>query len=120
MKRLTLNQDGEIKVKDIYGKMHDCKDVPNEFYGCIRKLYDFENTGYNPDFIDTIPHILMDMAELLENPTAESIKACKSKINYILSAKKKTAEALAQLQRFKGYKQYNHLDYILSYSKIKI
>lgn len=39
MKRLTLNQDSEIKVKDIYGKMHDCKDVPNEFYGCIRKLY---------------------------------------------------------------------------------
>lgn len=44
MKRLTLNQDSEIKVKDIYGKMHDCKDVPNEFYGCIRKLYDYENT----------------------------------------------------------------------------
>ena len=38
MKRLTLNQDSEIKVKDIYGKMHDYKDVPNEFYGCIRKL----------------------------------------------------------------------------------
>lgn len=36
MKRLTLNQDGEIKVKDIYGKMHDCKDVPNEFYGWSR------------------------------------------------------------------------------------
>jgi hypothetical protein len=29
MKRLTLNQDSKIKVKDIYGKMHDCKDVPN-------------------------------------------------------------------------------------------
>lgn len=27
MKRLTLNQDSEIKVKDIYGKMHDYKDV---------------------------------------------------------------------------------------------
>ncbi|WP_294662444.1 hypothetical protein [uncultured Ruminococcus sp.] len=87
MKRLTLNQDSKIKVKDIYGKMHDFKDVPNEFYGCIRKLYDYENTCYNPDFIDTIPHILMDMAELLENPTAENINACKSKINCILSAK---------------------------------
>lgn len=87
MKRLTLNQDSKIKVKDIYGKMHDFKDVPNEFYGCIRKLYDYENTDYNPDFIDTIPHILIDMAELLENPTVENIKACKSKINYILSAK---------------------------------
>lgn len=91
MKRLTLNQDCEIKVKDIYGKMHDCKDVPNEFYGCIRKLYDYESTGYNPDFIDTIPYILQDMAELLENPTTEHIKACKSKIDYILSAKDKAA-----------------------------
>lgn len=87
MKRLTLNQDSEIKVRDVYGEMHDCKDVPNEFYGCIRKLYDYENTGFNPDFIDTIPNILIDVAELFENPTAENIRACKSKINYILSAK---------------------------------
>lgn len=87
MKRLTLNQDSKIKVKDIYGKMHDFKDVPNEFYGCIRKLYDYENTCYNPDFIDTISYILEDMKDLLENPTSENIKACKSKINYILSAK---------------------------------
>ena len=87
MKRLTLNQDGEIKVKDIYGKMHDCKDVPNEFYGCIRKLYDFENTGYNPDFIGTIPHILEDMKERLANPNATNIKACLHKIDYILNAK---------------------------------
>lgn len=91
MKRLTLNQNSKIKVKDIYGKMHDCKDVPNEFYGCIRKLYDYENTDYNPDFIDTIPYILQDMAELLENPTTEHIKAYKSKIDYILSAKDKAA-----------------------------
>ncbi len=87
MKRLTLNQDSKIKVEDIYGKMHDYKDVPNEFYSCIRKLYDYENTGFNPDFIDTISYILEDMKDLLENPTAENIKACKSKINYILSAK---------------------------------
>lgn len=92
MKRLTLNQDSKIKVKDIYGKMHDCKDVPNEFYGCIRKLYDYENTGFNPDFIDTIPNILIDVAELLENPTAENIRACKSKINYILSAKEENCK----------------------------
>lgn len=87
MKRLTLNQDSEIKVKDIYGKMHDCKDVPNEFYGCIRKLYDYENTGYNPDFIDTIPHILEDMKERLANPNATNIKACLYQIDYIISAK---------------------------------
>lgn len=89
MKRLTLNQDSKIKVEDIYGKMHDYKDVPIEFYCCIRKLYDYENTGYNPDFIDTISYILEDMKDLLENPTAENIKTCKSKINYILSAKDK-------------------------------
>ncbi|WP_294655497.1 hypothetical protein [uncultured Ruminococcus sp.] len=41
------------------------KDVPNEFYGCIRKLYDYENTGYNPDFIDTISYILEYMKDLL-------------------------------------------------------
>lgn len=91
MKRLTLNQDSEIKVKDIYGKIHDCKDVPNEFYGCIRKLYDFENTGYNPDFIDTIQYILEDMKELLTNPNATNIKACLHKIDYILNAKDKAA-----------------------------
>lgn len=56
MKRLTLNQNNEIKVKDIYGKIHDCKDVPHEFYGCIRKLYDYENTGLNPDEIDNTAH----------------------------------------------------------------
>ena len=87
MKRLTLNQDSEIKVKDVYGKMHDCKDVPNEFYGCIRKLYDYENTGYKPDFIDTIPYILEDMKERLANPNATNIKACLHKIDYILNAK---------------------------------
>ncbi len=91
MKRLTLNQDSKIKVEDIYGKMHDYKDVPIEFYCCIRKLYDYEATGYNPDFIDTISYILEDMKDLLENPTAENIKTCKSKINYILSAKDKAA-----------------------------
>lgn len=91
MKRLTLNQDSKIKVEDIYGKMHDYKDVPIEFYCCIRKLYDFENTGYNPDFIDTISYILEDMKDLLNNPTAENIKACRAKVDYILSAKDKAA-----------------------------
>ena len=39
MKRLTINQNNKIKVKDIYGKMHDCKDVPNEFYGWVLKIF---------------------------------------------------------------------------------
>lgn len=89
MKRLTLNQDSKIKVKDIYGKMHDCKDVPNEFYGCIRKLYDYENTGYTIDFIDNIPKILEDMRERLLNPSAVNIKACLHMIDYILNTKEK-------------------------------
>lgn len=89
MKRLTLNQDSEIKVKDIYGKMHDCKDVPSEFYGCIRKLYDYENTGYTIDFIDNIPHILKDMCECLLNPSVVNIRMCVHMIDYILNAKEK-------------------------------
>lgn len=89
MKRLTLNQDSEIKVKDIYGKMHDCKDVPRKFYGCIRKLYDYENTGYTIDFIDNIPHILKDMRECLLNPSVLNIRVCLHMIDYILNANEK-------------------------------
>lgn len=89
MKRLTLNQDSEIKVKDIYGKMHDYKDVPNEFYGCIRKLYDYENTGYTIDFINNIPHILKDMRERLLNPSVLNIRVCLHMIDYILNANEK-------------------------------
>lgn len=89
MKRLTLNQDSEIKVKDIYGKMHDCKDVPREFYGCIRKLYDYENTGYTIDFIDNIPHILKDMRERLLNPSVLNIRVCLHMIDSILNANEK-------------------------------
>ena len=89
MKRLTQNQNSEIKVKDIYGKMHDCKDVPNEFCGCIRKLYDYENTGYTIDFIDNIPHILEDMRECLLNPSVVNIRMCLRMIDYILNTKEK-------------------------------
>ena len=66
MKRLTINQNNKIKVKDIYGKMHDCKDVPNEFYGCIRKLYD-----------------------CLLNPSVVNIRMCLHMIDYILNTKEK-------------------------------
>lgn len=95
MKRLTLNQDSEIKVKDIYGKMHDCKDVPNEFYGCIRKLYDYENTGFNPEEIEIIIEALEDMRNKLyeaDNPNtynAYSVSDCCKTLNTILDKGKR-------------------------------
>lgn len=102
MKRLTLNQDSEIKVKDIYGKMHDCDDVPNEFYGCIRKLYDYENTGFNPEEIEIIVEALEDMRDKLYKvgtPNAYSVSDCCKTLNTILDVRKKekSAEALQSL-----------------------
>ena len=88
MNRLIQNGFNEqYRIVDVNNNQIRIEDIPDNLVGLVHKLNDYENTGYNPDFIDAIPHILMDMAELLENPTAENIKACKSKINYILSAK---------------------------------
>lgn len=88
MNRLIHNGFNEpYRIIDVNNNALSLEDVPNNLIGLVHKLKDYEATGYNPDFIDTIPHILKDMAELLENPTAENIKTCKSKINYILSAK---------------------------------
>lgn len=92
MKRLTLNQDSEIKVKDIYGKMHDCKDVPNEFYGCIRKLYDYENTGFNPEEIEIIVEALEDMRDKLykaDNLNAYKVSDYCKTLNTILEVREK-------------------------------
>ena len=103
MKRLTQNQNSEIKVKDIYGKIHDCKDVPHEFYGCIRKLYDYENTGFNPEEIEIIVEALEDMRNKLyeaDNPNAYSVGDCCKTLNTILEVRekrKKSAEALQSL-----------------------
>jgi hypothetical protein len=88
MNRLIQNGFNEqYRIIDVNNNQIRIEDIPDNLVGLVHKLNDYEATGYNPDFIDTIPHILMDMAELLENPTAENIKTCKSKINYILSAK---------------------------------
>lgn len=78
---------GEMSLCDINHKIVPLTEVPTEYLGCIHKLADYESTGYNPDFIDTIPHILQDMKEQLANPNATNIKACLHKIDYILSAK---------------------------------
>lgn len=77
------------RIIDVNNNQIRIEDIPDNLVGLVHKLNDYEATGYNPDFIDTIPHILMDMAELLENPTAENIKACRAKVDYILSAKDK-------------------------------
>lgn len=79
------------EIIDVNNNQIRIEDIPDNLVGLVHKLNDYEATGYNPDFIDTIPHILMDMAELLENPTAENIKACRAKVDYILSAKDKAA-----------------------------
>ncbi len=88
MNRLIHNGFNEqYRIVDVNNNALSIDDIPNNLVGVVHKLEDYEATGYNPDFIDTIPHILQDMAELLENPTTENIKACKSKIDYILNAK---------------------------------
>jgi hypothetical protein len=65
MKRLTLNQNNEIKVKDIYGKIHDCKDVPHEFYGCIpmKHCNKFNCDKFNGNCADCKKHWLESEAE---------------------------------------------------------
>ncbi len=88
MQKLIHNRFNEpYRIIDVNNNQIRIEDIPDNLVGLVHKLNDYEPTGYKPDFIDTIPNILMDMAELLENSTAENIKACKSKINYILSAK---------------------------------
>lgn len=87
MKRLTLNQDSEIKVRDVYGKMHDCKDVPNEFYGCIRKLYDYEKTGFNPEEIE----IIIEALENMRNKVYKADNYCKI-LNTIFEVREKRIE----------------------------
>lgn len=88
MNRLIHNGFNEpYRIIDVNNNALSLEDVPNNLIGLVHKLEDYEATGYNPDFIDTIPHILRDMSALLENSTAENIKACKSKIDYILNAK---------------------------------
>ncbi len=88
MQKLIHNRFNEpYRIIDVNNKALSLEDIPDNLVGVVHKLEDYEATGYNPDFIDTIPHILRDMTELLENPTAENIKACRTKVDYILSAK---------------------------------
>ncbi len=92
MQKLIHNRFNEpYRIIDVNNNQIRIEDIPDNLVGLVHKLNDYEATGYNPDFIDTIPYILQDMAELLENPTTEHIKACKSKIDYILNAKDKAA-----------------------------
>ena len=88
MNRLIQNGFNEqYRIVDVNNNQIRIEDIPDNLVGVIHKLEDYENTGYNPDSIDTISYILEDMKDLLENPTADNIKACRAKVNYILSAK---------------------------------
>ena len=88
MNRLIHNGFNEqYRIVDVNNNALSLEDIPDNLVSVVHKLEDYENTGSNPDFIDTISYILEDMKDLLENPTAENIKTCKSRINYILSAK---------------------------------
>lgn len=92
VQKLIHNRFNEpYRIIDVNNNQIRIEDIPDNLVGLVHKLNDYENTGYNPDFIDTIPYILQDMTELLENPTAENIKACRAKVDYILSAKDKAA-----------------------------
>lgn len=75
------------RIIDVNNNALSLEDIPDNLVGAVHKLEDYEATGYNPDFIDTIPHILEDMKERLANPNATNIKACLYKIDYILNAK---------------------------------
>jgi hypothetical protein len=81
----------QYRIVDVNNNALSLEDIPDNLVSVVHKLEDYENTGYNPDFIDTISYILEDMKDLLENPTAENIKACRAKVDYILSAKDKAA-----------------------------
>lgn len=92
MQKLIHNRFNEpYRIIDVNNNALSLEDIPDNLVGVVHKLEDYEATGYNPDFIDTISYILEDMKDLLENPTAENIKACRAKVDYILSAKDKAA-----------------------------
>lgn len=88
MQKLIHNGFNEpYRIIDVNNNQIRIEDIPDNLVGLVHKLNDYEATGYNPDFIGTIPHILEDMKERLANPNAMNIKACLHKINYILNAK---------------------------------
>lgn len=88
MQKLIHNEFNEpYKIIDVNNNQIRIEDIPDNLVGLVHKLNDYEATGYNPDFIGTIPHILEDMKERLANPNATNIKACLHKIDYILNAK---------------------------------
>lgn len=92
MNRLIQNRFNKpYRIIDVNNNALSLEDIPDNLVGVVHKLEDYEATGYNPDFIDTISYILEDMKDLLENPTFENIKACRAKVDYILSAKDKAA-----------------------------
>lgn len=84
MQKLIHNRFNEpYRIVDVNNNALSLEDIPDNLVSVVHKLEDYENTGYS--------YILEDMKDLLENPTFENIKACRAKVDYILSAKDKAA-----------------------------
>ena len=82
MCRLTFKEpDGTFGVVGMNDNNESLKT-----YACICKLLDYEETGFNPSFLSTVPNILADIKERLHNPTAVNIKSCITAINFILKS----------------------------------
>ena len=82
MSRLTFKEpDGTYGV---IGMNEDNEEL--KIYACVCKLLEYEETGFNPSFLSTVPDILTDIKERLCNPTAVNIKSCITAINFILKS----------------------------------
>lgn len=82
VQKLIHNRFNEpYRIVDVNNNALSLEDIPDNLVSVVHKLEDYENTGYS--------YILEDMKDLLNNPTAENLKACRAKVDYILSAKDK-------------------------------
>lgn len=73
MKRLTYHSsDGRF---GIVGKdAPDMREIDKELYACVWKLKDYEDTGFNPDFLQTLPDCCMDLMDNLRKLPESTIR----------------------------------------------
>lgn len=85
LKRLTFRKpDGTCGIAGV-----DVKSLDNVLYSVFWKLKEYEDTGYSPDFIDTISDILLDIKQRLEKSSDVNVKNCITAIDFILKSKEK-------------------------------
>jgi hypothetical protein len=84
MNRLTHKEpNGNWHIEGI-----DFKSISDHEYGCLCKLLHYEETGYNPDFLDTLPDILEDLMNILKQlPSSTSTVKAKQIVNNLLKVK---------------------------------